>query len=69
MGRRAALDQIDACFLSGSLEDDLGRRVAFRIESNLEGCEAALQGYLADEITPLPVIHGVRLHDPSQSAA
>ena len=52
MGRNEAIGLIDDYFLNGAFEVDLARRVAFRTESNLEGCEAALQGYLDDEITP-----------------
>ena len=52
MGRNEAIGRIDDYFLNGAFEVDLARRVAFRTESNLEGCEAALQGYLDDEITP-----------------
>ena len=52
MGRDEALGQIDDYFLNGSFEADLARRVAVRTESNLEGCEAALQSYLDDEMTP-----------------
>ena len=52
MGRDEALGQIDNYFVNGAFETDLARRVAFRTESNLEGCEPALQSYLDDEITP-----------------
>ena len=52
MGRDQALGQIDDYFLTGAFEMDLARRITFRTESNLEGCEDALQGYLADELVP-----------------
>ena len=52
MGRDKALGQIDDYFLNGAFEEELARRVSFRTESNLEGCEDALQGYLADEMVP-----------------
>ena len=52
MGRDEALGQIDDYFLKGAFEADLARRIAFRTESNLEGCEDALQGYLEDELVP-----------------
>ena len=52
MGRDQALDQIDDYFLKGTFEADLARRVAFRTESNLEGCEDALQGYLSEDLIP-----------------
>lgn len=52
MGRGTALSQIDDYFANGAFEADLARRIAFRTESNLEGCEDALQGYLADEVVP-----------------
>ena len=55
MARNEALARIDDYFLKGEFEADLSRRVAFRTESNLEGCEDALQGYLADELVPYPV--------------
>ena len=44
MARNEALARIDDYFLKGAFEADLARRVAFRTESNLEGCEDALQG-------------------------
>ena len=52
MGREKALSDIDDYFLTGAFEADLTRRIGFRTESNLEGCEDALQGYLADELVP-----------------
>ena len=52
MARNEALARIDDYFLKGEFESYLSRRVAFRTESNLEGCEDALQGYLADELVP-----------------
>ena len=52
MGREKALSDIDDYFLTGAFEADLTRRIGFRTESNLEGCDDALQGYLADELVP-----------------
>ena len=52
MGRDEALGRIDDYFLEGAFEADLARRVAFKTESNLEGCEDALQEYLAGELVP-----------------
>ena len=52
MGRDQALGQIDDYFVNGGFEADLARRIAFRTESNLEGCEDALQGYLAEDLVP-----------------
>ena len=52
MKRTEALKQINNYFSSGKFEKDLARRVAYKTESNLPNCEAALKGYLENEIIP-----------------
>ena len=52
MGRDQALSRIDDYFNNGDFEAELARRIAFKTESNLAGCEAALQAYLDDELVP-----------------
>ena len=44
MGRDQALGQIDDYFLNGGFEADLARRIAFRTEGNLDGCDDANLG-------------------------
>jgi acetylornithine deacetylase/succinyl-diaminopimelate desuccinylase-like protein len=52
MSRDQALSKIDDYFNNGEFEAELARRIAFKTESNLAGCEAALQAYLDDELVP-----------------
>ena len=52
MSRDQALSKIDDYFKNGGFEVELARRIAFKTESNLAGCEAALQSYLDDELVP-----------------
>ena len=52
MSRDQALSRIDDYFNNGDFEAELARRIAFKTESNLAGCEAALQAYLDDELVP-----------------
>ncbi len=52
MDRQQALEKIDIYFQSGEFEADLARRIAYKTESNLAGCEAALASYLDDDIVP-----------------
>ena len=52
MSRDQALSRIDDYFNNGEFEAELARRIAFKTESNLAGCEAALQAYLDDELVP-----------------
>ena len=52
MSRDQALSKIDDYFNNGDFEAELARRIAFKTESNLAGCEAALQAYLDDELVP-----------------
>ena len=50
--RDEALARIDSYFDDGHFETELARRIAFRTESNLAGCETALASYLQDEMVP-----------------
>ena len=52
MSRDQALSRIDDYFNNGDFEAELARRIAFKTESNLAGCETALQAYLDDELVP-----------------
>ena len=52
MSRDQALSRIDDYFNDGDFEAELARRIAFKTESNLAGCETALQAYLNDELVP-----------------
>ena len=50
--RDEALAKIDDYFNSGHFEKELARRIAYKTESNLTGCETALVSYLEDEMVP-----------------
>lgn len=50
--RDDALAHCDSYFDGGQFERELARRIAFKTESNLAGCEAALASYLDDEMIP-----------------
>lgn len=50
--RQEAIDRAHAIYDSGQLLDDLGRRIAFRTESQNEAQAAVLRAYLAEEIAP-----------------
>ncbi len=50
--RDNALDHCENYFNTGQFESELARRVAYKTESNLAGCEAALASYLDDEMIP-----------------
>ncbi|MFZ9135322.1 MAG: M20/M25/M40 family metallo-hydrolase, partial [Candidatus Puniceispirillaceae bacterium] len=52
MSREQALSKIDEYYHTGGFEADLARRIAYKTESNLAGCEAALQAYLDDDLVP-----------------
>ena len=52
MSRDDALLAIDTFYNSDAFYDLLNRRVGFRTESNLPGCEAELQRYLDEEMVP-----------------
>lgn len=52
MSREDALLAIEAFYESEAFYDLLNRRVGFRTESNLPGCEAELQRYLDEEMVP-----------------
>ena len=46
MSRDQALTKIEKYFQSGDFESDLNHRIAFKTESNLPNCDAALNSYL-----------------------
>ena len=50
--RYEALAKIDGYFDDGHFERELARRIAFKTQSNLAGCETALASYLEDEMVP-----------------
>lgn len=50
--RDKALEAINSYFDDGQFEAELSRRIAYKTESNLAGCEEALTGYLEDEMIP-----------------
>ena len=50
--RDEALAKIDGYFDDGHFERELARRIAFKTESNLAGCETTLASYLEDEMVP-----------------
>ena len=52
MSRDLALAAIDDYYQNGTFEAELAGRVSYKTESNLPNCEAALQGYLADDLVP-----------------
>ena len=52
MSRDLALAAIDDYYQNGTFEAELAGRISYKTESNLPNCEAALQGYLADDLVP-----------------
>ena len=50
MSRDHALAAIDDYYQNGTFEAELAGRISYKTESNLPNCEAALQGYLADDL-------------------
>ena len=52
MSRDHALAAIDDYYQNGTFEAELAGRISYKTESNLPNCEAALQGYLADDLVP-----------------
>ncbi len=50
--RDEALAKIDDYFNGGHFEKELARRISYKTESNLAGCESALASYLREEIVP-----------------
>ena len=52
MEREKALNKAGEYFNIGAFEADLARRVSYKTESNLAGCESALAGYLDGEMIP-----------------
>ena len=50
--RDEALAKIDDYFDSGHFEKELAKRISYKTESNLTGCETALASYLEDEMIP-----------------
>ena len=52
MTRTDAIARAHAQFQSGEFLADLGRRVAYRTESQSGGRERELRAYLEDELTP-----------------
>ena len=52
MSRDLALAAIDDYYQNGTFEAELAGRISYKTESNLPNCEAALHGYLADNLVP-----------------
>ena len=52
MSRDQALTKIEKYFQSGDFESDLNHRIAFKTESNLPNCDAALNSYLENNLSP-----------------
>ena len=60
--RDEALAKIDDYFNSGHFEKELARRIAYKTESTLTGCETALVSYLEDEtLTARFILTNVRM--------
>ena len=52
MSRDLALAAINDYYKNGTFEAELAGRISYKTESNLPNCEAALQGYLTDDLVP-----------------
>ena len=52
MSRDQAIAAIDDYYQNGNFEAELANRIAFRTESNLPNCDAALEAYLDDDLVP-----------------
>ena len=52
MSRDQAIAAIDDYYQNGDFEAELAGRIAFKTESNLPNCDAALEAYLEDDLVP-----------------